>query len=69
MHHSPEAIANYLSTFTRCAQLAQKKISPEQIAVLLRRGLRLIRAYLDSQSSGFPVFDRTSRTHVWKLGP
>jgi len=47
MHHSPEAIANYLSTFTRCAQLARKKISPEQIAFLLRRGLRLIHAYLD----------------------
>lgn len=46
MHHSPEAVANYISTFTRCAQLARKKISPEEIAFLLGRGIALIRAYL-----------------------
>src|SRR6266436_1086605 len=47
MHHSPEAIANYLSTFARCAQLAAKKLQVGQIAFLLRRGPSLIRAYLD----------------------
>lgn len=47
MHHSPGAVANYLSTFTRCAQLAQKKMQVGQIAFLLRRGPSLVRAYLD----------------------
>jgi DNA-binding CsgD family transcriptional regulator len=47
MHHSPEAVANYLSTFTRCAQLATRKLQVGQIAFLLRRGPRLIQAYLD----------------------
>jgi DNA-binding CsgD family transcriptional regulator len=46
MHHSPEAVANYLSTFTRCAQLATKKLQAGQIAFLLRRGVSLIKAYL-----------------------
>src|SRR5215470_4466484 len=47
MHHSPEAIANYVSTFTRCAQLADKKMQVGQIAFLLRRGPSLVKAYLD----------------------
>lgn len=47
MHHSPEAVANYLSTFTRCAQLAREKMQVGQIAFLLRRGPSLIRSYLD----------------------
>jgi DNA-binding CsgD family transcriptional regulator len=47
MHHSPEAVANYLSTFARCAQLAAKDMQVGQIAFLLRRGPALIRAYLD----------------------
>ena len=47
MHHSAEAVANYLSTFTRCAQLAQKEMQVGQIAFLLRRGPSLVRAYLD----------------------
>jgi DNA-binding CsgD family transcriptional regulator len=47
MHHSPEAVANYLSTFARCAQLAQKDMQVGQIAFLLRRGPALIKAYLD----------------------
>src|SRR6516225_5249887 len=46
MHHSPEAVANYLSTFTRCAQLATKKMQAGQVAFLLRRGVSLIKAYL-----------------------
>jgi DNA-binding CsgD family transcriptional regulator len=47
MHHSPEAVANYLSTFARCAQLAKKDMQVGQIAFLLRRGPALIQAYLD----------------------
>jgi DNA-binding CsgD family transcriptional regulator len=47
MHHSPEAVANYLSTFTRCAQLAQHKMQVGQIAFLVRRGPSLVQAYLD----------------------
>jgi DNA-binding CsgD family transcriptional regulator len=47
MHHSPEAVANYLSTFARCAQLVAKQMQVGQIAFLLRRGPALIQAYLD----------------------
>ena len=47
MHHSPEAVANYLSTFTRCAQLARKKLQIGQIAFILRRGPALVSSYLD----------------------
>jgi DNA-binding CsgD family transcriptional regulator len=47
MRHSPEAVANYLSTFTRCTQLAQKKLQVGQIAFLLRRSQGLVRSYLD----------------------
>lgn len=45
-HHSPTAVANYLSTFTRCAQLARQDIHPDQIAFLLRRGRSLVDRYL-----------------------
>jgi DNA-binding CsgD family transcriptional regulator len=47
MHHSPEAVANYLSTFARCAQLAREGMQAGQIAFLLHRGHSLIRKYLD----------------------
>jgi hypothetical protein len=47
MHHSPAAVANYLSTFTRCAQLHEKNITPSQIAFLLDRSRGLIDSYLD----------------------
>jgi hypothetical protein len=46
LRHSPTAIANYLSTFTRCAQLAEARMHASQIAFLLRRGPGLIRQYL-----------------------
>jgi hypothetical protein len=46
MHHSPAAVANYLSTFTRCAQLHEKKMIPSQIAFLLDRSRGLIDSYL-----------------------
>ena len=45
--HCPEAISNYVSTFTRCAQLASKGIQPGQIAFLLRRSRALVESYLD----------------------
>ena len=47
MHHTPPAVNNYLSTFVRCVQLAQKNMQVGQIAFLLRRGKGLIRQYLD----------------------
>src|SRR6516162_7818304 len=47
MHHSPEAVANYLSTFTRCAQLATRRMEVSQIAFVLNRGSSLVQAYLD----------------------
>ena len=47
MHHSPQAVSNYLSTFTRCVQLAHKEMQIGQIAFLLRRGKRLIQQYLN----------------------
>jgi DNA-binding NarL/FixJ family response regulator len=45
-HHSPAAVANYLSTFTRCAQLSRQGVHPAQIAFLLRRGRSLVERYL-----------------------
>ncbi len=47
MRHSPEAVANYLSTFTRVAQLKKKQMQPGQIAFLLRRGVSLVRRYVE----------------------
>ena len=47
MRHSPMAVANYLSTFTRCAQLAKENMQCGQIAFLLRRGRGLIQRYLE----------------------
>lgn len=47
MRHSPAAVANYLATFTRVAQLAARQLHPSQIAFLLQRGRGLIERYLD----------------------
>jgi hypothetical protein len=47
LHHSPAAVANYLGTFTRCAQLARRGLHPNQIAFLVRRGPALVARYLD----------------------
>lgn len=47
LKHSPEAVANYLSTFTRVAQLAQRGCQTGEIAFLLRRGPALVRKYLE----------------------
>lgn len=43
--HSPEAVANYVSTFARCAQLVRRGMQTGQMAFLLRRGPGLIRQY------------------------
>lgn len=47
MHHSPAAVANYISTFTRCAQLHSKSMLRSQIAFLLDRSPALIDSYLE----------------------
>jgi hypothetical protein len=47
MRHSPQAVANYLSTFTRVAQLAARQMQASQIAFLLGRGRSLIDRYLE----------------------
>ncbi len=47
MRHSPMAVANYVSTFTRCAQLAKEGMQAGQIAFLLRRGRGLVEKYLE----------------------
>jgi DNA-binding CsgD family transcriptional regulator len=47
VHHSPQAVANYLATFTRCVQLSRRGMQVGQIAFLLRRGPGLVRQYLD----------------------
>ena len=47
MKHSPRAVNNYLSTFTRCVYLKRKKMQVGQIAFLLRRGKALVQQYLD----------------------
>ena len=47
MRHSPQAVSNYLSTFTRCVQLVKKDMQIGQIAFLLRRGRGLIKSYLE----------------------
>ena len=45
--HSATAIANYVSTFTRCSQLAQRDMQSGQIAFLLRRSRKLVNEYID----------------------
>ncbi len=47
LRHSPEAVANYLGTFTRCAQLARQGFEVGQIAFVLPRGRGLIERYLE----------------------
>jgi hypothetical protein len=47
LHHSPPAVANYVSTFARCVQLARQGMQPGQIAFLLRRGPGLVGQYLE----------------------
>jgi hypothetical protein len=46
-NHAPSSVANYLSTFIRCAQLAKQGLHPAQIAFLLNRGRSLVERYLE----------------------
>jgi DNA-binding CsgD family transcriptional regulator len=46
MCHSPQAVANYISTFTRMAQLAERRMQASQIAFLLGRSRSLVERYL-----------------------
>lgn len=64
-HHSPAAVTNYLSTFTRCAQLAQRGLQDGQIAFLLRRGGALVRQYLELLDSC--ATDRNRAYHLEEL--
>ncbi|MEE9295601.1 MAG: DUF1670 domain-containing protein [Phycisphaerae bacterium] len=45
--HSVSSIDNYLSTFTRCAQLARRDMQAGQIGFLLRRSRKLVEEYID----------------------
>ena len=65
MHHTPPAVNNYLSTFVRCVQLAQKNMQVGQIAFLLRRGKALIRLYLDILAECEP--DKNMSYHLQEL--
>jgi hypothetical protein len=47
MRHSPAAVANYLATFTRVAQLCVRQLHPSQIAFLLQRSRGLVERYLE----------------------
>ena len=47
MFHSPAAVANYLSTFTRCSQLSRRGLQIGQIAFLLNRSRGLVQHYLN----------------------
>jgi len=65
MHHSPAAVANYLSTFVRCAQLARKQMSVSQIAFLVHRSKTLAQSYLDLLAT--VQNDPTMRYHLGEL--
>ena len=65
MRHSPAAVSNYVSTFTRVAQLAERRISASQIAFLLARGRSLINSYLDLLSKARE--DENSGYHLEQL--
>ena len=52
LRHSPTSVANYLSTFTRVAQLAERQMQASQIAFLLGRGRSLIERYLELVAQG-----------------
>jgi len=65
MHHSPAAVANYLQTFSRCAFLVGEGLQVGQIAYLLRRGPRLVEAYV--RLLGECEDDRNLQFHLHKL--
>jgi len=63
--HSATAIANYVSTFTRCAQLARRDLQSGQIAFLLRRSRKLVEQYLNLLRECEP--DRNMAYHLAEL--
>jgi len=65
MRHSPRAVANYLSTFSRCVQMHRRGIEVGQIAFLVRRGPSLVRRYLDLLEMAEK--DRNRRYHLDEL--
>ena len=65
MRHSPDAIANYLGTFVRTAQLQKRGLQAGQIAFLLRRSTGLIGKYLDLLESC--ASDVNRRYHLEEL--
>ena len=65
LRHSPEAVANYLSTFTRCVQLHRHGMDAGQIAFLLRHGRSLIEAYLELLTES--EADTTRQYHLAEL--
>ena len=65
MHHSPEAVANYLGTFTRCVFLSRKGLHPAQIAYLLGHGQSLVERYL--QIIDDCKLDRNKAFHLEEL--
>jgi DNA-binding NarL/FixJ family response regulator len=68
-HHSPAAIANYLSTFTRCVQLFHQGVHPTQIAFLLRRGPSLVGKYLAlAEAANQDLNQRQHLRELLKLG-
>ena len=58
LRHSPEAVANYLGTFTRYAQLHRQGLEAGQIAFLPRRGRGLVGRYLE-------LLERCPRDKLW----
>jgi len=65
VHHSPEAVGNYLQTFARCAFLDGEGMQAGQIAYLLRRGRRLVESYLELLASC--RLDRNRQFHLRQL--
>jgi len=61
-HHSPRAIANYVSTFSRCTLLHAEGLQVGQIAFLLRRSKKLIGQYLELLDSC--LGDKNRRYHL-----
>ena len=63
--HSALAVSNYVSTFTRCVQLARRGMEVGQIAFLLRRSRGLVQRYLELL--GACERDKNKRYHLDEL--
>jgi hypothetical protein len=67
MRHSPEAIANYVGTFVRTAQLSEQGLQCGQIAYLLRRGKGLIEKYIELLTQCQASNDKNRLYHLEQL--